>query len=117
MRMWMCKPEEMCRQHLLGEYREVFTFIGTLKRKKSVKGYIRNGLLEPLALEKRYEELKAEMVSRGYKPVAKFEMPDGLLSYLTKEEIEHKVDDTVSRIELARRCERCRELQQGKQEV
>jgi hypothetical protein len=41
--------------------------IGTLKKKKSIAGYVRNNLLEPLSLLERHEELKNEMVRRGLK--------------------------------------------------
>jgi hypothetical protein len=42
----MVNPKIMCRQHLLGEHVEIHMFIGTLNRKKSVKGYLEKGLLE-----------------------------------------------------------------------
>jgi hypothetical protein len=64
--MWMVNPRIMCRQHLLGEHVEIHMFIGTLNRKKSVKGYLEKGLLEVHNLYNRHEELVKEMKRRGY---------------------------------------------------
>ena len=66
MRMWMVDPRVMCRQHLLGEHAEIHMFIGTINRKKSVKGYLEKGLLEIHNLYNRHEELVKEMKRRGY---------------------------------------------------
>jgi hypothetical protein len=66
MRMWMVNPRIMCRQHLLGEHAEIHMFIGTINRKKSVKGYLQKGLLEVHNLFSRHNELVKEMRKRGY---------------------------------------------------
>ena len=66
MRMWMVNPKIMCKNHLLGEHREIHTFIGTLKRNISINGYINNDLLEPISIYNRHEELVREMKRRGY---------------------------------------------------
>jgi hypothetical protein len=66
MRMWMVNPKIMCRQHLLGEHVEIHMFIGTLNRKKSVKGYLEKGFLEVHNLYNRHEELVKEMKNRKY---------------------------------------------------
>lgn len=70
MRIWDVPPAVLCRQHLLGEHRElhaVWTIITEGKR-----GYCRHpevlrwhGKLQ--ALYRRHEELVAEMRSRGYR--------------------------------------------------
>ena len=62
----MVNPRIMCRQHLLGEHAEIHMFIGTINRKKSVKGYLEKGLLEIHNLYNRHEELVKEMKRRGY---------------------------------------------------
>lgn len=66
MRMWMIDPKIMCRQHLLGEHVEIHMFIATMRRGKSVKGYLQKGLLEVHNLYARHEELVEEMNRRGY---------------------------------------------------
>jgi hypothetical protein len=62
----MVNPRIMCRQHLLGEHAEIHMFIGTIDRKKSVKGYLQKGLLEVHNLFSRHNELVNEMQKRGY---------------------------------------------------
>jgi hypothetical protein len=66
MRMWMVNPRIMCRQHLLGEHAEIHMFIGTINRRKSVRGYLEKGLLEVHNLYNRHEELVREMKRRKY---------------------------------------------------
>lgn len=112
MRMWMTNPELMCRQHLIGEYRELFTFVGTLRNKKSIKGYINNDLLEPLSLMKRYIELKNEMIRRNYKPKKEFTFDNSMLDYLTDDFKNHKIDEENSTGLLFERCKNCRLLQE-----
>ena len=63
----MVNPRIMCRQHLLGEHAEIHMFIGTINRKKSVKGYLQKGLLEVHNLFSRHNELVEEMKRRGYR--------------------------------------------------
>ncbi len=46
MRQWLCDPKILCNKHLLGEHVEHHMFVGTLKAKKNVDGYVRNNLLE-----------------------------------------------------------------------
>ena len=64
--MWMVNPKILCRKHLLGEHVECHMFVGTLKQGKSIKGYIKNNLLEITSLNKRHDELSQEMIDRGY---------------------------------------------------
>ncbi len=69
MRIWDLPPAVLCRQHLLGEHRELHAIWTVLTRGK--KGYSRHpetlrwrGRL--LALYKRHDRLVAEMTRRGY---------------------------------------------------
>lgn len=108
MRMWMVNPKVMCREHLLGEYRELFTFLGTLRKKKRVDGYIRNDLLEPLALLARYHVLRDEMLRRGYRPRKVFTFVMSDLDYLSEEHRNHRIDRSRSFCALVDRCPTCR---------
>ena len=70
MRIWDLAPELLCRQHLLGEHRELHGLWSILTRDK--KGYSRHpetarwrGKLK--ALFRRHEALVAEMARRGYR--------------------------------------------------
>lgn len=63
----MVDPRVMCRQHLLGEHAEIHAFIEAINRGSSVKGYLKNGLLEVHSLYNRHEELVEELRRRDYK--------------------------------------------------
>jgi hypothetical protein len=70
MRVWDVSPTKLCRQHLLGEHREVHAIWGVLT--KSKRGYSRHpetlrwkGKLKALYL--RHEALSMEMARRGYR--------------------------------------------------
>jgi len=104
--MWMVDAKKMCKQHLIGEYRELFTFLGTLRKKKSVKGYFRNNLFEPLSLKSRYLEIRNEMLARGYEPFKFFDYKDSLLDYLGDDK-NIKVDVAKSEADLFSRCPEC----------
>ncbi len=66
MRMWLVNPEIMCQKHLCGEHVEMHMFLGTLKKRKKVDGYITNNLFEPRLLYQRHKDLAEEMIKRGY---------------------------------------------------
>ncbi|NIO21283.1 MAG: pyrimidine dimer DNA glycosylase [Candidatus Aenigmarchaeota archaeon] len=69
MRVWDIPPDKLCRNHLLGEHREIHAIWSILT--KSKKGYSRHpetlrwiGKLK--ALYARHEKLAREMCKRGY---------------------------------------------------
>lgn len=103
MRMWMVNPRLMCSRHLLGEHVEIHMLVGSLRRKKSVAGFIAKGLLEVHSVRKRHAELVEEMLRRGMKH--RSALPKFRVLKLGR----------VSRIEslreLARRCLRCKAAQ------
>jgi len=104
----MVDPVTMCSRHLLGEYHELFMFIGTLKKKKKIDGYVENNLIEPLALQSRFDVLKKEMLRRGFKPKAIFSFSEGLLDYLPNAQRICKIDRDKSLRDLLQRCSKCR---------
>ncbi len=70
MRIWDLEPARLCRQHLLGEHRELHALWVILTKEKT--GYARHpetrrwrGKLA--ALYRRHEALVAEMARRGYR--------------------------------------------------
>jgi hypothetical protein len=70
MRIWDLEPKRLCRQHLLGEHRELHALWVILTRGK--QGFSRHpetarwrGKLA--ALYRRHEALVAEMANRGYR--------------------------------------------------
>lgn len=69
MRVWDLPPAVLCRQHLLGEHRELHAIHSILRNGK--KGYLRHpetlrwvGKLD--ALRRRHEALVLEMLRRGW---------------------------------------------------
>jgi hypothetical protein len=100
----------LCRKHLLGEHVETHMFLGTLKRRKNVAGFLSRGLLEPASLYLRHAELAGEMRSRGYTHAS--QMKEGevraALKSLGGAELGARVDRERSASELSRRCEACR---------
>ena len=70
MRIWDISPEKLCRQHLLGEHRELHAVWSIITNNK--KAYIHHpetlrwrGRLK--ALYMRHESLVHELAERGYK--------------------------------------------------
>jgi hypothetical protein len=100
MRMWMVDPRKMCDQHLLGEHVELHMLVGSLRRKKTLTGFLEGGLVELQSIRTRHAELVIEMTSRGFRhasPLPAF-----------RARIAGKVDPEQNLKELARRCEACR---------
>lgn len=101
-RMWMVEPRILCRQHLLGEHKELHQLVGALLkgRMNVVEGHARLGQVECDSIYDRHEELVQEMKRREMNhnsPLPEFE------------ELElGQVDRRASLEELIRRCPRCR---------
>lgn len=104
--MWMVSPKIMCREHLLGEHRELHTLVAVLRKKGKIDGYIKNNCLEPLSIRMRHEELVNEMKYRGYNHNSKL----GLFSlfYLSEENKCFQINKLNSLKELFKRCSKCR---------
>ena len=101
-RMWMVKPEYLCRNHLLGEHKEIHQAIGSIIKGKSIKGHIEKGQIEVHNLKNRHKQLVKELKRRGYKhlsPLKKFK------SYNAG-----KIDIQKNYAELEKRCKNCRKL-------
>ena len=69
MRIWDIRPSKLCRQHLLGEHRELHAIWSILVHNK--KGYSKHPETQRwkgklAALYRRHEELVKEMKKRGY---------------------------------------------------
>lgn len=66
MRMWSVNPKWLCRQHLLGEHREMHcAYKAATTGKYNIEGYC-NGLVDFTKLKDRHNELVKEMEKRGY---------------------------------------------------
>ena len=119
MRMWMVDPRIMCRQHLLGEWRELFTIVGSLRLHKKFDGYIQNDLLEPQSIFLRFRELQKEMISRGYTPrkTLGFWETNILIRNLPLDQRLHIVNQDNSLKDLLNRCPQCREIYNQKEKL
>ena len=102
----MVEPKLLCRQHLLGEHRELHTFAGTLRKHISVSGYMNLGELDPTKLASRHEELVTEMERRGYCHFSPLEVPN--YSYVTEKAC---IDVEANLRDLFSRCSECHTLQ------
>ena len=100
MRMWNVDPELLCRKHLLGEHVEMHMFVGTLNKNISVKGYVRDGLVEIHKIRERHDLLAKELEKRGYNH--KSPLPD------YKEFVAGVVSIDNNLTELSRRCPDCK---------
>lgn len=116
-RMWMVEPKLMCRQHLLGEHKELHQLFGHLRVKKRVDKYITNNCLEISSLKDRHEEIREEMERRGYNHKSPMNIDQGgimdMASYLPSEHILYIVDSASSLVDLLCRCEHCNERMYG----
>ncbi len=99
MRMWMIHPSLLCRQHLLGEHRELHTLQSSILLNKSVLGYMVDGLIELHNLNHRHEEIVREMIERGYQHNS--ELPYMLIAG-------GRVNRERSMSDLIERCPECR---------
>jgi len=70
MRIWEIPPEKLCRQHLLGEHRELHAIWSIITKNKKAYTHHPETLrwrVRLKALYMRHKSLVHEMVERGYK--------------------------------------------------
>jgi hypothetical protein len=95
----------------MGSHVEIHMFLGTIKKKTSVKGYIDKNLLEPKLLKAYHDDLASEMNSRGYKHNTEItnEYFHECISLLPEDQRKAKIDYISSGEELFKRCPDCNE--------
>lgn len=102
MKMWMVNPRYLCRQHLLGEHKELHMLVGCLQKSKNIDGYINNELVFPQLVYRRHNVLVDEMLRRGYGHKSPLPLVDTLpYVELTSYIIKHNLGI------LAERCNDC----------
>lgn len=106
-RNWMVNPRIHCVRHLNGAHAECHIFMGILKKKIRISGYIESNCLEIRNLISYHDVLANEMLRRGYNHKSDIgnELPD--LSHLSLYEIDYKIDRQSSLDDLLSRCETC----------
>jgi len=106
MRMWGINPKLLCRQHLLGEHNEIHKHRHNFVKRHSIAKRISPVVqIEPESMEKRHDELVAEMIARGYNHNSPYDQPD--LSHLKPEERFATINTNVSVLDLVLRCPEC----------
>ncbi len=101
--MWMCNPEVLCNQHLLGEHSEIHKHRHNFVKLHSIEG--RRGQIEPEAMQARHDELVDEMLRRGMNHKSPYKQPD-LRAYDLRG---HVVDRDLALQDLLARCQKCKE--------
>lgn len=105
----MVDPRILCQKHLCGEHLETHMFLGSLKQGKKIDGFIRNNLFEPRSLFQRHEDLKNEMINRGYKHQSDIcEEECGCVLDLPEEKQYWEIDKDAALKDLLDRCPECR---------
>ena len=104
MRMWNVDPKLMCHRHLLGEHKELHMLAGSIRKGKSIAGYVSRGLVEPHKAQKRHDALVAEFRRRNWPSGREHNTPLSLSAAP-----EGHVSVRRSLRDLADRCPRCRE--------
>jgi len=102
MRLWMVPLRLMCDKHLRGEHVETHMFVGSIRKGKSMAGFIEDGLLHVASIKERHDAIAQEMVDRG----GNHESPlvfDGR-RYVGDD---NRIDVQANIRELARRCPDC----------
>jgi len=109
MRMWLCDPKILCQKHLCGEHVEMHMFAGTIKKGKKIDGFLKNNLFQPRYLLMRHEELKNEMLDRGYNHKSEMNHEDCICVLdLTIEQQYWEIDKDAALKDLLDRCPECR---------
>lgn len=102
MRMWNLRPILLCRQHLLGEHREMHTAAGSLRAGRSLGKHIEWGQIQTELIKARHDELVIEMLRREYNHYSPIRRNPTTL-------VQGRVVKTRNLRELFGRCEVCRE--------
>ena len=106
--MWNVDPKVMCNKHLFGEHVEMHMFAGTIKKNKSIQGYLDNQLVEVHNIKKRHDELVKEIKKRGFNHKSPIIQPKFGVLRGSKAGF---VDIQDNMLELRKRCPECRNLQ------
>ena len=111
MRMWMLPPEGMCRKHLLGEHVELHMLLGSMRRGKTIDGFLSGGLVDPQLVFARHEELVAEMIRRRFKHTSPIDASE-CASLAARYPGRTFINIAANAAELQRRCPDCAQLMQ-----
>lgn len=106
-RMWLTNPKIMCRNHLLGEHKEIHQLVGSIIKGHKLDGYVKNNCIEITSIQSRHDELVKELLARGYKhhsplkPFTTEKLPESIKYF--------KINQQSSLKDLINRCEKCKQ--------
>lgn len=102
-RLWGVDVEKLCRQHLLGEHKEMHQIAGTINNHPHglaiAKGHAEQGDIDSSLIAERHDKLAEEMLKRGYNH-------DSPLEYTDELDI-GEIDREYNREDLRDRCDDC----------
>ncbi len=100
-------PSELCDKHLLGEHNEIHKFVGWLKTGKSIDGWIDNNCVQLHDLDKRHDDLEAEMKRRGMNPDSPLDL-SGIDWDEYDEHLDFSIDQHLNGQMLKDKCDECK---------
>jgi hypothetical protein len=105
----MVDPRILCQKHLCGEHVEMHMFLGSLKKGKKIDGFLKNNCFQPRSLFQRHEDLKLEMINRGYNHQSDIcEQECECVLDLPDEKQYWEIDKKAALKDLLDRCPECR---------
>lgn len=119
--MWVgIDPSDLCREHLLGEHKEMHQEVGTYLRhphgEAVVQGHVDKAQVVPSRIRERHDALAAEMERRGYDHDSPLE--DFAVECMPKPS--HDAMNGIheaNRDRLARRCDDCAKRMQAEDAI
>lgn len=99
MRMWMIDPANLCDKHLLAEHVELHMATGSIIKGRSIRGFLKKGLLDPSSIQKRHAQLVEEMQKRGFNHKTPLHL---------KSDIKCDINISANYTELINRCPDCK---------
>jgi hypothetical protein len=99
--MWMVNPKKLCRQHLLGEHKELHMIVGSLRKGISLQGYYDKKLIDPYNIAQRHNDIVHEMMKRGYNHKSPIDLGGLVLDQIP-------IDISQNENELCNRCSECK---------
>lgn len=104
-RMWLIKPQKLCKDHLLGEHNEIHKAYGGLLNhphgEAIIKGQVEDGNIDTSKMKVHHSVLVDEMKNRGYNHDSPFNYE------LTEHYGVGCIDVEQNRVDLSQRCEEC----------
>lgn len=109
-RLWGVDPEILCREHLLGEHKEMHQEVGTLRKhphgQAIVEGHAERQQVDTSLLQRRHDDLVSEMNRRGMNH-------DSPMDYTDERDL-GEIDKEANLSELIDRCDKCKKRYENK---